>query len=200
VDHSALAIKSEADRMAGLIRQLLDFARRPTPQRVDVDLRDVAQQTVLLLEPLAEKRQVRLRIAAESGPIRAQVDTRQIQQVLTNLVINAVQSMPDGGEVTLRLASARAIPPDAEDRIEREYAVVAVADRGSGIPEEELPRIFEPFFSTKQAGQGTGLGLSIAEGIMREHGGWIAVRSRVGEGSCFTIYLAKGTGICGAES
>ncbi len=200
VDQSALAIKHEADRMAGLIRQLLDFARRPAPQRIGVDLRDVVRQTCLFLEPLADKGRVRLQIETGTEPIWAQVDIRQVQQVLTNIVMNAVQAMPAGGEVSLRLEETRAVPPGAEDRTEREYAAVAVADRGCGIREEDLPRIFEPFFTTKQAGQGTGLGLSIAEGIVQEHGGWMAVSSRVGEGSCFTIYLPKGAGTCGAES
>jgi len=200
VDESALAIKSEADRIAGLVRQLLDFARRPTPQRAVVDLRDVLRQTVLLLEPLAAKHQVRLRVDAGDADIWAEVDARQIQQVLTNIVMNAVQSTPDGGEVGLRLEYAQTQPPGARDQPLREFAVVAVTDRGSGIGADDLPRIFEPFFTTKPAGQGTGLGLSIAERMVHEHGGWIAVSSVVGEGSCFTVYLPKGQGTCQAGS
>jgi len=200
VDESALAIKSEADRIAGLIRQLLDFARRPTPQRSDADLRDVVRQTVLLLEPLAAKCRIQLQVDAGDAAVWAEVDARQIQQVLTNIVMNAVQATPDGGQVGLRLQDAQARPPGAGDQPVREFAVVAVTDRGGGIGADDLPHIFEPFFTTKPAGHGTGLGLSIAEGMVHEHGGWIEVRSVMGEGSCFTVYLPKGQGTCQAES
>ncbi|HEV2969525.1 MAG TPA: HAMP domain-containing sensor histidine kinase, partial [Pirellulales bacterium] len=98
---SAAAIKTEADRMTKIIRQLLDFARAGTPRKATVDLRSVATQTVDLLRGLAEERKVQLCVAASGEPAVAAVDAEQIQQVLTNLVVNAIQAMPDGGEVEI---------------------------------------------------------------------------------------------------
>lgn len=200
VRESAVAIKTEADRITNLVRQLLDFARRRTPQRAAADLRDLVRQTTVLLAPLAEKRQVALQFAEVPQPVVAWVDSTQIQQVLTNLVMNAVQAMPNGGRVVLRLGAETTRPPDqAVGRI-GDYAFIAVEDQGTGISAEDLPRIFEPFFTTKKTGEGTGLGLSIAQGIVQEHGGWIGVSSRPGEGSCFTIYLLKDAPACVEKS
>lgn len=188
---NAEAIKSEADRITNLVRQLLDFARRNTPQRTTTDVRKLADQTVSLLAPLAEKRGVHIDIAARGDALACDVDPGQIQQVLTNLVLNAVQSMSGGGKVELDIGHRRVRPPDSEAAAEGEYLVIAVRDQGAGIADEDLPQIFEPFFTTKDVGEGTGLGLSIAHSIVQEHGGWIGVESRAGQGSCFTVYLPR---------
>jgi two-component system NtrC family sensor kinase len=191
VRESAVAIKTEADRITNLVRQLLDFARRRTPQRAEVDLRDVVRQTTVLLAPLAEKRRVELRIAEVGQPVVACVDAAQIQQVLTNIVMNAVQAMPSGGPVTIRVGAEQATPPDQLAEQACDCVFIAVQDQGTGIRAEDLSHIFEPFFTTKKTGEGTGLGLPIAQGIVQEHGGWIGVHSRPGEGSCLTIHLLK---------
>jgi signal transduction histidine kinase len=156
-----------------------------------VDLRDLAHQTIVLLGPLAEKRQVALRLAEADRPVVACIDAAQVQQVLTNLVMNAMQAMPDGGSVTIRLGTERAAPPEQSAESASDGAFIAVQDQGTGIRAEDLPHIFEPFFTTKKTGEGTGLGLSIAQGIIQEHGGWISVDSREGAGSCFTIHILK---------
>ena len=112
---SAAAIKAEADKMTKIIRQLLDFARANTPHKTAVDLRQVAGQTVDLLRPLAEKRNVELRLAAGGDPAVAEIDAGQIQQVLTNLIVNAVEAMPGGGKADITVRSQAACPPEGGD-------------------------------------------------------------------------------------
>jgi signal transduction histidine kinase len=188
---SAQTIKQEADRIADIIRQLLDFARQRSPQRSRVSLVDLVERTFSFLQPLADKRNVELRWAPGDNAAVAWLDSSQIQQVLTNLVVNAIQAMPDGGLVTTALGTAMASPPDRADLATSAYQTITVEDQGHGIAAEDLKQIFEPFYTTKDVGEGTGLGLSIAFGIVQEHGGWIDVVSEPGKGSKFTVFLPQ---------
>lgn len=178
VQRSALTIKSEADRMANIIRQLLDFSRQTPQPHAPLDLRDVARKTCHLLEPLAEKADVEIDLQCAPQPCTINGDAAQIQQVLTNLLTNAVQAMTDPGQVQVRVQHETAPEP---------AVTVQVTDQGRGIPPDDLQRVFEPFYTTKDVGQGTGLGLSIAYGIVKEHGGDIHVHSR--EGACTTFLV-----------
>ncbi len=190
---NARIIAEQVDRMAKIIRQLLDFARRRGAQKAPADLAAIARQTLSLLEPLGKKRGVKLRL--EEGPAggaRAEVDAGQIQQVLTNLVMNGIQATRGGGELSVAIERVRAKPPADHGGPEGDYVAVRVKDSGDGIAPEDLPRIFEPFFTTKDIGEGTGLGLSVTYGIVQEHGGWIEVQSEIKKGSTFTVYLAPG--------
>jgi two-component system, NtrC family, sensor kinase len=189
VQDSARIIVEQAARITAIIRQLLDFSRRRGPSLGPGDLRPLANRTIELLASLARKRGVAITVEAPDEAVIAQIDPSQIQQVLANLVVNAVQAMPSGGRLTLRLGRRHATPPSDVDGPSGEYATVTVEDQGVGIAPEHLPRIFEPFFTTKDVGEGTGLGLSVAYGIVREHGGWIDVESRPGKGSRFTCFL-----------
>ncbi len=189
--HSAQIIKSETDRITHIIRQLLDFARRNTPKRSAVELPQLARRTIDLLGPLAEKNGVTIECSAADQPLTCNVDSGQIQQVLTNLLVNAVQAMPSGGKVTVQIHRQPVQPPPLLEASAGEYLLVAVRDEGGGIPPEEREQVFEPFFTTKEVGEGTGLGLSIAYGIIQDHGGWIEVQSEPGQGSCFTVYLPQ---------
>ncbi|HXX68298.1 MAG TPA: ATP-binding protein [Polyangiaceae bacterium] len=177
------------DRMTATIRQLLQFARRSGPEKAPHDLRKLVENTVELLRPLAKQVRAELVVVASDGDITASVDAGQIQQVITNLVMNAIQAMPRGGGVELNLLRERVEPPDDVHRPEGEYLCVRVRDDGQGIAPENLPRIFEPFFTTKDVGAGTGLGLAVSYGIIRDHGGWIAVDSKIGAGATFSVYL-----------
>ncbi|MCA9146780.1 MAG: HAMP domain-containing protein [Planctomycetales bacterium] len=187
---SAKTIKSEADRVTAIIRQLLDFARPSNSQRSRLDISELLRQTITLIEPLAEKRNVVLEMEPAAEQM-VSADRSQMQQVFTNLLVNAAQSMSDGGTVTATVRTCRAHPSGSETATERECVAVAICDQGTGIRAVDIENIFEPFFTTKDVGEGTGLGLSIAYGIVQEHGGWIAVESEMGRGSCFTVYLPQ---------
>jgi signal transduction histidine kinase len=200
VHTSALAIKSEAERITAIIRQLLDFARRNTPQRKCVDLNEVIRRTQELLQPIAEKRNCTLRIESHVSPLMMQVDAGQMQQLFTNLLVNAGEAMPQGGPVEVVICRELVTPPSRTGLGAGEYARVDVRDQGEGMAPEIIEQIFEPFFTTKPVGEGTGLGLSIAYGIVQEHGGWIDVRSEQGKGSCFSVYLPVEVGSCQDES
>jgi signal transduction histidine kinase len=191
VHRSAVIIKSEADRIATIIRQLLDFARRNTPHRKPTDLVQLTRQTIQLLTPIAEKRQSHIDLQAPAHPLSLDLDSAQIQQVLTNLMVNAVESMPRGGPVQVTIDELAAAPPDQTPPRPTPCVRLAVCDKGQGIAPEIQEQIFEPFFTTKDVGEGTGLGLSIAYGIVQEHGGWIEVESQPGQGSCFSVYLPR---------
>ncbi|HEY0710873.1 MAG TPA: ATP-binding protein, partial [Polyangia bacterium] len=124
-----------------------------------------------------------------SPSIEADVDVGLLQQALTNLVANGIQAMPKGGHLRVRLFRRRITPPPELGGTEAEFASFEVCDEGVGIPADAMSRIFEPFFTTKGVGEGTGLGLSVAYGIARDHGGWIAVTTEEGRGSCFSLFV-----------
>jgi signal transduction histidine kinase len=190
---SAQAIKAEADKMTTSIRQLLDFVRRSPAHRTKVDLRHVVRQAAELLLPIAEKHRVTITEVVAGEPAMTRVDVGQMQQVLTNLTVNAIHATPSGGKVEFGLHREHAEPPADRDDGEGEYFCLSMRDEGEGIPPEHLERVFEPFFTTKESGKGTGLGLSIVHGIVQEHGGWIEVTSQLGKGTCFKVYLPAET-------
>jgi signal transduction histidine kinase len=185
----ARVIVGAADRMTAIIRRLLQFARRGGAQKARRDLRELASESVELLRPLARKRSVDLTMAPSSADATTNVDGAQIQQVITNLLMNAIQAMPGGGAITIAIDRGRGLPPADVGGEEVEYLCLGVKDEGEGIPPENLTHIFEPFFTTKDVGEGTGLGLAVTYGIIREHGGWITVKSTRNEGSTFSVYL-----------
>jgi signal transduction histidine kinase len=184
---SAQVIVSQTERVTRIVRQLLDFARRRVPKRTDTDLAELADRTTQLLTALAKKSGVEIKV--EPGPaVKLSVDAAQIEQALTNLVINGIHAMPEGGSLTIAVREGAAAPARDPENQQR-CAVIEVADAGVGISAGDLERIFEPFFTTKAVGEGTGLGLSVAHGIVEDHGGWMDATSAVGEGTRFTLYL-----------
>lgn len=189
VKESAETIVGQAQRMARIIRQLLDFARRRTAQKAPESLPELARRAVALLGPIADKRGVTLEVAEGAGPLRAEVDAVQLEQALTNLVVNGIQAMPKGGTVTVSVSRERARPPADHGGVEGDWVKIEVADQGVGMAPETKSHVFEPFFTTKPVGEGTGLGLSVTYGIVQEHGGWIDVASELGAGSRFRVYL-----------
>jgi len=197
---SAQTIKAQSERIADIIRQLLDFTRRRPGQRITVDLRNIVRQALELMIPLAKKQGAKLVLTDGDAATVAKTDVEQIKQVLLNLMTNAVQAMPRGGTVEVAVGPAEARPPASPADSGGQYVCISVRDEGEGISEEDRKHIFEPFFTTKGPGKGTGLGLSIAEGIVREHGGWIAVESTSGKGSHFCVYLPKEEETCRNES
>ena len=189
IHQSAATIKSESDRMAKIIRQLMDFARRRSTQRKIVNLGPIVIESLELLSPMAGKRNVTLALLGTDKPILAKVEAGQLQQAITNLIVNAIQAAPDGTGVQVSLGVEKTSPPSKSGRPDGAYGYVAVEDQGDGIPEENLQLLFEPFFTTKDVGEGTGLGLSVAHGIVLDHEGWIDVSNEPRQGSRFTLYL-----------
>jgi signal transduction histidine kinase len=191
VSAHASIIAEQAERMSGSIRQLLDFSRRRKPRLIETNLRELVRRTLELLAPVADKTHVALESDPPGTPLPVRVDESQMQQALTNVVLNAIQALPAGGRVRVATGTHAGRRPANRGSAEGVYWSITVEDEGPGIPPEELDRIFEPFFTTKGAGQGTGLGLPVADGIVSEHGGWIDVDSVVGRGSRFTIVLPQ---------
>lgn len=185
-------IEDAARRGAALVSQLLAFARQQHLRPRVLDLNEAVRGIAPLLRRLLGAR-VRLELALEEPGRRVRVDPGQLDQVLLNLAANAREAMPEGG--TLRIATGHAVvlregegqaglPPGR-------YAVLEVADTGDGIPPEALPRIFEPFFTSRPERGGTGLGLATVQGIVAQSGGHVGVVSRVGEGTTFRIHLPR---------
>ncbi len=182
-------IVREADRMGTIIRQLLDFGRRESPNMAPHDITRVARQAVSLLAPIAQRAQVRLEVIAEAPVQGIDVDAAQIQQAAINLLLNAIQASPPGSTVSVSITETSSSPQFGTEADEKRCVAIRINDHGRGIPPEQIARVFEPFFTTKKAGEGTGLGLSVANGIVIEHGGWINVESSLGEGSTFALCL-----------
>jgi signal transduction histidine kinase len=186
---SALVIQQQSVRMTEIVRHLLDFARRRKPDRRPTRLDELARSAVRLVEPLLERRGVRARLLDGAGALHCDVDPGQLQQVLINLLTNAVDVTEPGGEVRVLVAYAPGVPAGAGQA--RGRACIAVEDDGPGMTAEVRGQIFEPFFTTKPAAQGSGLGLAIAEEIVREHGGSIEVRSEPGRGTEMRVWLPQ---------
>ena len=192
VRNNARIVMEQSERMAQIIRQLLDFARAGKPNKSLVDLQHLAQSSLSLLKPIADKRRVALGFEAKQPVSEVIADAAQLQQVVANLVVNAVQASPESSkvEVSLRMAlGARKPNPESSDEPGGGFACITIQDHGTGMDEATLARVFEPFFTTKDVGDGTGLGLAVAYGIVQEHGGFITVESKLGEGSRFEVYL-----------
>ncbi|MBX3160147.1 MAG: HAMP domain-containing protein [Deltaproteobacteria bacterium] len=184
---SARAIDREATRMGAIVRQLLDFARRKGPEGTSCAPGEVATRSLRLLALMAERAGVRCTVAA--GAERAIIDEDSLQQVLTNLIVNAIQAMPGGGDLAITVARVQATH---DARPPRPHLRIDLRDTGAGIPAEARPHLFEPFFTTKQPGEGTGLGLAVVHGIVVDHGGWIDVDSGA-RGTTFSLYLEEAT-------
>jgi signal transduction histidine kinase/ActR/RegA family two-component response regulator len=175
------AIRAAADRATALARQLLAFSRRDVIIPRDIDVNEVIRGMELILRRLL-RQGVELRLALGAEPLVVRVDAGQLEQVLMNLAINAVDAMPEGGVLTIQTAAARAADGAAQ-------ACIRVEDTGTGMSEEVQERLFEPFFTTKPAGRGTGLGLATTYAIVHEAGGRIDVVSAPNAGSRFDVIL-----------
>ena len=185
-------IVKAADRSSALTGQLLAFSRQEVLQPRAVDLTDVVSDLSTALQRMIGE-DIRVSIVPSEEIAQVSVDPNQLQQALLNLVVNARDAMPEGGELTLRTRCV-ALGGDAARDLGGEpgrYAVVAVADTGTGMDEKTRRQVFDPFFSTKDVGEGVGLGLSMVYGFVRQSGGFIEVDSRPGEGSTFKLYFPR---------
>jgi two-component system, cell cycle sensor histidine kinase and response regulator CckA len=181
------SIRTATDRAATLVRRLLTFARRQSANPRVVDLCEAVRSADrILASALGEE--VELSIATAGVECSARVDVAQIEQALLNLVINARDAMPEGGEVTVSVERVSMLVPLAH-LLPGDYVKLGVSDTGSGMTPEVLERAFEPFFTTKPREYGSGLGLAIVYGIVQQSGGHITVASTPGKGTTFSVYL-----------
>jgi signal transduction histidine kinase len=179
-------ILHQTERITRIIQQLLGFVRKKKPEHAPMNTGTLLETTLDLLDHQIQKQQVRVVKDWEDNLPPVIGDPDQLQQVFLNLILNAIQSMPQGGRLGLSVSSKR-ISKEGLKQEARPYIEIAVQDTGMGMEREVRQKIFTPFFTTK--GTGTGLGLMVSEGIVRDHEGWIEVESEVGKGSVFKVYL-----------
>jgi two-component system, cell cycle sensor histidine kinase and response regulator CckA len=187
-------IKQNANRAAGLVRQLLAFSRRQTLRPKELALNDVLADLSILLDRLLGEK-VELHVVHGRDLWSVMADLNQLEQVIVNLAVNARDAMPDGGRVTVRTLNVTEEQSREFDNTRgmpaAEYVLAEVSDTGTGMTPEIMEKIFEPFFSTKDVGKGTGLGLSTVYGIVKQTGGFIFCTSEVGKGTVFRIFLPR---------
>jgi PAS domain S-box-containing protein len=186
-------IAEAAERGAGLSRQLMAFGRARPSEAILLSAHRVVESVHEILDRISG-RDIDLRVEAAPGVGRIDLDPTHLEHVIMNLVINAKDAMPEGGAITLRIRQEPVGPPEcpAETR-DRPHLVVEVEDTGTGVPPELLPRLFEPYFTTK-GDQGIGLGLGNVWRIASDAGGWVGVDSEVGRGSTFRVYFPVADG------
>lgn len=180
-----------AERASSLTRQLLAFSRRQMLQPVDLALNEVLTDLLKILHRVIGEH-IKLQLVPGPGLATVHADRGQIEQVITNLCVNARDALPRGGVITIETRNVRIDRGFCERKPwarSGRYALLSVTDNGSGMEPETLDLIFEPFFTTKAAGTGTGLGLSTVYGIVKQHDGLIHVDSEPGRGSTFEVYL-----------
>ena len=184
-------ILGESRQATKLVQQILDFSRRSPIATSPMDLKPFIKEAISVLERTIPEN---IHLQFNAGPEEYVVngDPTRIQQVLMNLVVNARDAMPEGGDLRIALSRVEVSPSDELPVIEMvpgEWVCLAVSDTGTGIPPDALAHIFEPFFTTKEPGQGTGLGLAQVHGIVAQHEGHIGVETEVGQGTTFRVYL-----------
>jgi signal transduction histidine kinase len=179
-------LRDGLDRIARIVSQLLDFARESRPQLAPTLLPPVLRRCLALVEHETERRRIDVSVTAHGDVPPVLGDAHQLEQLFLNVLMNAVEAMPDGGRLDVGLHAGAC---DGKPAVE-----VLVSDTGPGIPAEHVARVFDPFFTTKEVGKGTGLGLSVSYGIVKAHRGCIAVASAAGTGTTFTVALPVANG------
>ena len=188
-----MQIKQNANRAAGLVRQLLAFSRRQTLRPQTLQLGDVLSELQMLLRRLVGET-IDLEVVHGRDLWLVKADLNQFEQVIVNLVVNARDAMSEGGRITLRtrnVPAAECAAFNEKPLVPADYVLVEVQDTGHGIPADVRDKIFEPFFTTKEVGKGTGLGLSMVYGIVKQTGGYVFVDSEPGAGATFKILLPR---------
>jgi len=179
----------ETKRCAAIIKGLLDFAREKTPEKKFTDLNQIVLGTTRIIERPAHLRDIEIAMELDPDLPPVWADADQITQVIMNMLVNAQHAIEEKGNITVRTRRAEKVLSSEPGAQPVPAVELSIVDTGCGIPEKNLKRIFDPFFTSKEVGKGTGLGLSVSHGIISAHGGTIEVESDVGEGTTFRIFL-----------
>ncbi len=191
VEKNAEIVAEQTARITRIIQRLLDFTRRKVGAigKADINLNELSLTTMELLSGQFSSAKVKTRLERAEGLPRVAGDSDRLQQVMINLLLNAVQAMPEGGALALETKVVRRARPGLEGGAEQAFVTFAVSDTGVGIPADIKDKIFDPFYTTKEGTGGTGLGLAVCSGIVKEHDGWIDLEDITGGGTVFRVYL-----------
>ena len=170
-------MSEELERCGDIVSGLLSFSRETVTEFKDVDINEILEQVITLTKHRMELQDIGLNTKFSPGPLMTRGNVNQLQQCFLNLIFNAIEAMPEGGQLSLESS------PDSSHK----DGLITIKDTGSGIDKKNLDHIFDPFFTTKETGEGTGLGLSIVYGVVKTHGGSIKVDSQEGEGASFSL-------------
>ncbi len=174
-----LKVRTQAERATNIVNNLLNFSRTGSATEFgEIDIARVLDDTLQLLEPQLRRNQIEILRSYDRDSPRVYGNSGKLQQVFTNLLLNARDAIPDGGRITISTSSS-----------EDGSLTIEVADTGVGIAPENVAKIYDPFYTTKGVGRGTGLGLAVSYGIVQEHAGHISVESTPGQGASFRITL-----------
>jgi two-component system, NtrC family, sensor kinase len=190
----------ETKRCAAIIKRLLDFAREKHPEKKFTNLNQVIEDTVRIVERPAHLRDIEISLDLDRTLPPIWIDADQIKQVIMNMLVNAQHAIEEKGSITIRTRCSPQPRAPAQGIEPVPMVEMSFVDTGCGIPQKDLRRIFDPFFTSKEVGKGTGLGLSVSHGIVEAHGGLIEVESTVGEGSTFRVLLPLTPPSNGSES
>lgn len=172
-------LRGEAQRLQNLFDDFLNLTSPCRVEKKNIDINTIVQKLVTFFEPLAHNHRIRMELALSDSPVMCHVDDELLSQALLNIVVNAQQAMPEGGQITITTQDCC------------DHVVLSVTDSGVGIAPEDQERILKPFYSTKRSG--TGLGLSITHRLIQAHGGTIGFSTKLGQGTTFTISLPRET-------
>ena len=191
VEKNAEIVAEQTARITRIIQRLLDFTRRKVGAagKAEVNVNELSLMTMELLSAQFSSAKVKTRLERAEGLPRVAGDQDRLQQVMINLLLNAVQAMPDGGALGVETALVQRTRPGLEDGAEQSFVSFAVRDTGVGVPDDIRDKIFDPFYTTKEGSGGTGLGLAVVSGIVKEHDGWIDIEANTGGGTIFRVYL-----------
>jgi two-component system NtrC family sensor kinase len=170
-------IVEESERISDIVRSLLNFARPSNMPAGKCKVNETCRRTLRIFGGQMARRGIQVTMELDESEPEAAIDTGELQQVILNMLLNAMQAMPDGGHLGI------------QTRVSRDMVEIAITDTGIGIAPENLQKVFNPFFTTKEVGKGTGLGLSVSFDIIEKHGGTVKVESQLGRGTAFTIVL-----------
>ena len=189
VQKNAEIISTQVDRITKIIRQVLDSSRKNRPTASEVDVLKTVRETLEFVEESLKQHHVDVDVRCEPELRPIPGDPDEIQQVCLNLIMNAIHAMPEGGQIAINLEYVIRRKEGLDLAPPSPYLMLELSDTGPGVPQADRARIFDAFFTTKEAGEGSGLGLPVSHGIVKDHDGWMEVGDRPGGGAVFRVFL-----------